>query len=134
MTSKKSIKAFVAGMAFPAIFLPLLYTFLFFTNQRVAHIEIQFMPMYIPLVFGLANVLYVHMTEGSQKNANVSLWFTGGCLGFIVAVIGVFVMHFPTMIFGVTHELQYLPLVVVPVVYGLIFRYIVKYFNKTLSV
>lgn len=136
MTNKKFIKAFVAGLAFPAFFLPLVYTVLFIVNPRVAHEPVQFIPMYIPLLFGLANALYIRMSDGGPaKNVNVGLWTTGAFLGFFVAVIGVFVLRVPTLIFGTAvTNIQFVPLIAIPLIYGVIFRYIVKWLNKTLAV
>jgi hypothetical protein len=136
MTLKKLVKAFLAGMAFPALFLPLAYSVLFLLEPRVmrGH-SLQFIPMYIPIIFGITNVLYIKMHDGSTGgNVNFSLWVTGACLGLIVALFGVFVLDVPALVFGLNHGLQYAPLVVLPLVYGLIFRFIVKWINKLLAI
>ena len=134
MANKKLIKAFVAGMAFPGVFLPLAYTVLFFMNHPPP--PVQFAPMYIQLAFGVANVLFNSMKEGSaQAKLNAGLWVTGISLGFVVAVIGVFILKFPILIFHITDPgLQLFPLIALPIIYGLIFRYIVKWLNKILAV
>lgn len=136
MTSKKFVKAFLAGVGFPAVFLPLAYTMLFFMEYPSMKIHsLQFVPMYIPIVFGLANMLFVRLSDGTPaKNLDAGLWTTGACLGFIVAVIGVFVLHVPTMIFGDMHGFQYLPLIALPIIYGVIFRYVVKWLNKAVGI
>jgi len=138
MTLKKFLKAFIAGMAFPSVFLPLAYTLLFFVEQSTlrAH-TLQFIPMYIPLVFGITNVLYMHLSEGlPAKHANTALWAMGACLGFVVAVLGVFFIHVPTLVFGslLDNDLAYLPLIILPIIYGAIFRFIIKWLNKLLAV
>lgn len=137
MTFKKFVKAFVSGMAFPAVFLPLAYTVLFLMEPRPAPpTPLQFIPMFIPLVFGIANALFVNMSEGMPaKSSTTGLWVVGACTGFIVAVVGVFILHFPTLVFGVVPPgMEYIPLIALPIIYALIFRYIVKWLNKTLSV
>lgn len=136
MTSKRLVKAFLAGVGFPAIFLPIAYTFLFFLEYPSMRIHsLQFVPMYIPIVFGIANMLLISLSEGvPTKNLNIGYWITGGCLGFLVAVLGVFVLHVPTMVFGDVHGLQYLPLFALPVIYGIIFRVVVKWLNKTVGI
>lgn len=136
MTNKKFLKAFVSGLAFPAVFLPLAYTFIFFSEGRALPTPLQFIPMYIPIVFGIANMLYVRMSEGvPAANVNVGLWVAGAILGFVVAVVGVFILHVPTLIFvHLRPGLEYVPLIALPIVYGLIFRYIVKWLNKAIGV
>jgi hypothetical protein len=136
MTVKKFVKAFVSGMAFPAVFLPLAYTCLYLMQHRnLTEHPIQFIPMYLPLVWGLANVINLKVNDEARgKNINKGLWVTGLCLGFVVAAIGVFKMHIPTMIFGQMHGFEFAPLIVLPIVYGLLFRYVVKWLNKTIAV
>lgn len=136
MTAKKIVKAFLAGMGFPAVFLPIAYTLMYVFKGNALHaIPFQFIPMYVPILFGLTNILYLNMRDGaSVQSANSSLWITGACLGFIVALIGVFAIHIPTLIFGLHQSLEYLPLILLPIIYGAIFRYIIKWLNKTLAI
>lgn len=136
MTFKKLVKAFIAGMAFPAFVLPIAYTILYFNlHTTITRHALQFAPMFLPLVWGLANALFIKVQEeGSSKKANGGLIITGACLGFLVAVFGIFVAHIPTEIFGSPSNMQYAPLVIVPIIYAIIFRYIVKWLNKLVGV
>lgn len=136
MTVKKFVRAFVSGMAFPAVFLPLAYTCLYLMQHRhLTQHPIQFIPMYLPLVWGLANVINSKVNDEARgKSINKGLWTTGVCLGFAVAVIGVFKLHIPTMIFGHMRGFEFAPLIVLPIVYGLLFRYVVKWLNKAIAV
>lgn len=136
MTSKKFIRAFVAGMLFPAVFLPFAYTVLYFLELHTLPREpLQFIPMYIPLLFGITNLLYIRMSDGVPvQNANIGLWVSGAILGFFVAVFGVFVLHLPTIVFGFNNGMAMLPLIILPIIYGAIFRFIVKWLNKILAV
>lgn len=136
MTLKKFVKAFIAGMALPAIFLPLAYTILYFyVHGPFAAHALQFIPMFLPLAWGLANAIYIKLQEeSSPKGVNSGLIVTGACLGFLVAVFGVFIIHVPSMVFGHASSLQYLPLVLVPIIYAILWRYVVKWINKLLGV
>lgn len=136
MTSKKLVKAFVSGMAFPAVFLPIAYSCLYVMEHRaLTEHPIQFVPMFLPLAWGFANVIHSQVnSEARGKDINKGLWITGIILGFLVAVVGIFKLHIPTMIFGELRGFEYAPLVVLPIVYGFLFRYVVKWLNKTLSV
>ncbi len=132
MLNKKLIRAFIAGMAFPAVFLPLAYSFLSLISPRhlIGH-PVQFITMYLPLFWGLANCIFVIYLHGSSnKIINQGLWMTGIGLGFVVAIFGVFFMRLPTMLFGIMNEFMFAPLIILPIVYGLVFRYVVKWLNK----
>lgn len=137
MTVKKFVRAFIAGMALPAVVLPIAYTILYFNvRSPITTHTLQFIPMFLPLAWGLANAIYAKMLEeSSPKKANGGLVVTGACLGFLVAVFGVFVIHAPTAVFGEkVFNYQYLPLIVLPIVYAILWRYIVKWLNKLVGV
>ena len=126
----------LAGMAFPALALPLIYTVLYFYNPALIQLHpLQFIPMYIPILFGITNILYLKMGYHFFINdENAKLWLTGACLGVIVAILGVFILKLPALVFGLNEGFQYLPLLFLPVVYGALFRYIVKFMNHALNV
>lgn len=136
MSNKKLVKAFVAGMSFPAIVLPVIYTLMYLNVRSVAlQHALQFIPMYLPLVWGIANAINAKLQkDATGKKANHSLIVTGACLGFLVAVFGVFVANIPMKVFAHIQHGQYLPLIVLPVVYAILFRYVVKWFNKLVGV
>lgn len=135
MNSKKLIKAFIAGLTLPAVALPLIYTMMYFNIRNVVtQHALQFIPMFLPLAWGVANALffYLHRDSGS-KSMNGGLLVTGACLGFLVAVFGIFIARVPEMMFG-KGNLQFAPLVIVPFVYAILFRYVVKWLNKLVGV
>ena len=125
------LKAFIAGLAFPATVLPIVYTILYLANHdAVVSLPLQFIPLFLPLVFGLWNMLcFMFGDRCPIKNKSAHLWFTGASLGLLVALVGVFIIGLPELLFGWTGTMQYLPLIFVPIVYGLIWRYIVGYLN-----
>lgn len=129
------LKAFVAGLAFPATLLPFIYSILYFSgHSAVKDLPLQFIPHFVPIIFGLWNIFYFTIREKcSIKNRNVRLWVWGALLGFIGALIGVFLIGLPELLFGLTGVLQYLPLIGAPIFYGLIWRYIVSSLNDLLG-
>jgi len=132
----KMIKAFLAGLAFPSVFLPFAYSILYIIlpNNVPTH-PIQFVPLYIPILFGITNMIYVGVGDHCPvPGINNRLWTTGAILGFLVALIGIFVFRLPTIIFGFTGIIQYLPIILLPIIYGAIFRYIVKWLNRVLDI
>lgn len=132
---KKFLKVFIAGLTFPATILPFIYSFLFLSgNNAVINIPVQFIPHYLPIIFGLWNMLYFALGENNPiKNKNMRLWAWGALLGLIAALIGIFIIGLPELLYGLTGPLKYLPLIVVPVFYGLIWRYVVSSLNNLLG-
>ena len=132
MTLQKIIRALVAGMVFPALFLPIAYSIVFVLSPQifVQLRSLQFIPMYIPILFGVANIVYVFFShKKSPKKNNQLLLFIGFCLGLIVALLNI-----PTFIFGVVLDLQTTAIIVLPILYALTFRFIIKWINKNLGV
>ncbi|HSX19839.1 MAG TPA: hypothetical protein VLG38_01795 [Gammaproteobacteria bacterium] len=136
MTSKKFVKAFIAGMSLPAVILPIVFTLLYLNvHAIVMQRALEFIPMYLPLVWGFANALFVKFNnDATGKKANKGLIITGLVLGLLVAIFGVFIAHIPMRVFGNSmQEMQYAPLVVIPVVYAILFRYVVRWLNKVVG-
>ena len=125
-------RAFIAGLAFPAVLLPVVYLILNQTGLMVAiSLPLQFQPLFLPIIFGFWNVLYFAIGRRHPVKAkNSRLWVTGIILGLIVASFVVFVSDLPELIFGITGGSNYLPFIIAPIIYGLIWRYIVNSINN----
>ena len=67
------------------------------------------------------------------KNRSIRLWGWVALLGFIAAWGGVFMIGLPELLFGLTDALQYLPLIIIPILYGFIWKYIVSAINGILG-
>ncbi len=129
----KHIKAFIAGLAFPATLFPFVYSVFYMSGLQSLriHPKLQFAPLFVPLIFGFWNVLYFMLgARCLGKNQNARLLVTGACLGFLLADIGVFGLKVPGLLFGWSDARQYLPLIAAPILYALIWRYIVKFLNE----
>ena len=126
------LKSFLAGLAFPAMVLPFLYFFLYFGNVGEIHnAPLQFIPLFVPLLFGAVNIFYVKINEQySGATEDRRLWWTGIMMGLGVAVLGVFVLDLPILLFRLSGWWQYVPLVFAPLLYGLIWRYVIKSLNR----
>ena len=136
MTFQQLVKSFIAGITLPSIFLPLAYTLLYILKpQTFQQNPLQFIPMYIPILFGITNIIYHWISHRHlTQHINRKLWITGICLGLIVAVFGIFIFNVPSLVFGLSHGFQYIPLVALPIIYGAIFRFIVKWLNTMLDI
>jgi len=131
MSFNQFVKSFIAGMVFPGIFLPLAYTIFYFVRPVPFHENpLQFIPMYIPLLFGIANVISASFAK--PQVANGRLWLTGILLGLIVSIVGVFALNIPALVFGFSDGLKYAPIIFLPIIYGIIFRYFVKWLESVL--
>jgi hypothetical protein len=121
------LKIFIAGLALPSVLLPIgLYIALLAGKP-----ELMMVPFLhaIPLVWGIWNVLYfVFFKNNLPGSLNCRLWLTGAVLGLLVAAWGIFCIHLP-MLLGISDARQFLPLVVVPIVYAILWRYVVKPIN-----
>ncbi|MBP9722121.1 MAG: hypothetical protein KBD64_03060 [Gammaproteobacteria bacterium] len=132
MGIKNLLKAFMAGVTLPALFFPIAYIVLYTCNYAVRESHVIFMiPIYLPFFFGITNVIYYSSHRKCLINQYYTcLWFPGLILGLAVAVIGIFVLDIPSVLLGITSSYKYFLLLVVPIVYGLIFRFIIKWMNR----
>lgn len=136
MITPKRIKLLMAGMLFPAVFLPLAYSGFYLAESDVVRAHpLQFIPMFIPLLFGLANIIRAHLQKGQGKKEDTNGYFvTGIVLGLLVAYVGINYLRVPSLLFGLTGCNVYLPFIFIPVIYALIFRFIVRRLNQLLGV
>lgn len=128
----KYLKAYLAGIAFPATLLPIMYLSLFFGGHSAMRAgDLILMPLLLPMLFGLWNGVYFMVLKSCPlKKEGSRLWAHGMILGLLVALIGVFIIGVPKILFGFTGILQYLPLIILPIIYGLIWRYVIAYLNQ----
>jgi len=133
---KKEIKAFLAGMAFPAALLSIVYTVSYLLKfPPVLEYPFQFVPIWVPWIFGLTNIIIVKFDkELPQVKKATKYWATGITLGFILATFGIVVVEVPIIIFGWFGVEQLYAYLFVPLVYGLIWRYIVWPLNKMMDI
>lgn len=127
-TGGNIFKGFVAGLAFPAIVLPLVYSIFVLRAPDLLPIliPIYFYPMFIPLFFGLANVIFLRYSKKfGKKHENMGLIITGLLLGLIVTWLKI--STFLLFLFSVKEEHSY---IILPVVYALVFRFIIKRINR----
>lgn len=125
---KTYLKALVVGAALPALLVPLvLYLFVGFGKEEVLTKPVLHV---IPLIWGLWNVLFVALFRHILI-PRLSYWVAGGVLGLLVAIWGVFWLQLPSML-GLSGLFGLLPLVGVPVVYALVWRWVVKPLNEAM--
>lgn len=131
MTFLKFFKALVAGMSIPAILLPLCYTAIYFLDPNSIRLgSVQVMALYVPIFFGLMNVAYVRVAKNFPAARHDNLLIAAGIL------LGLLVCYFqvPTLLFGLPHGWADKSIILLPVTYALIFRFLIKWCNNALGV
>lgn len=126
------VKAFAAGITVPSIILPVVL-YIASTTGHSQILNVLFLHL-IPLIWGVWNILHVtFFHELLKKDMNIEWLVSGAVLGLLVATIGVFWIHVPSLT-GIPESLTYLPLVAAPIVYAILWRFVVKPLNELLGV
>lgn len=126
--SKKHLKAFLAGMFFPAVMIALLMPVGLTLNLPIYFL--YFFPL-SPIVWGFWNLLYTDFINYFPARHHLGL--AGAILGLIFAVINVFFLGIPQSL-NITGNQVYAPLFVIPLVYYIVWRIFVHPVNQALGV
>lgn len=126
------LKAFISGLVVPSVILPIIVIVAWETGREQV-LTIPFLH-FIPLIWGGWNVLYFkYFKEILPENLDLSLLITGAVLGLLVALYGVFQLHLPELL-GLPVSMHLLPLIVAPVLYAVLWRYLVHPLNNLLKI
>lgn len=120
----KAFRALISGIVFPTLFLPVLLCLASFLSKPLIY-QVPFLH-WLPLIWGVWNILYVFILKKWMPIA-----VAGGILGLLVALYGVFWLHIPEMLR--IESIRYLPLIGAPLLYALLWRYVVEPTNKMLG-
>jgi len=124
----KTIKAFIAGMILPAVVLPfaLILFSLFGRGEVVGILSLHL----IPIVWGVWNVLYFScFKKRLLMSKTIRLIITGAGLGVLVGLWAIFIAGI-SKIFGIEGPTRFLPVLVAPVIYSLLWTFVVGPLNK----
>ncbi len=127
----KHLRAFIAGMVLPGILFPILLLIAWKMGMTThPHTHLMF---FMPWIWGLWNVFYFSfLKDHLPGNVSVKLLLTGAILGLLVALVAVLWVHIPELV-GLPSQLHYAPLLVAPIVYALLWRYVVEPLNGILG-
>lgn len=121
------LRAFIAGMILPSIFLPIFLVIVTVLRQSDA-LPLHFFYL-LPIIWGVWNVLYFsYFRYNFPSNKTLRLLLTGAILGLLIAIYGVFWLDLPTL-FHFPESLHCLPILIVPVVYALLWSLVVRPLN-----
>lgn len=125
---KNLIKAWIAGSALPSLVLPFVLC-LALRLDRPQVLNIPFLH-FIPLIWGVWNILYfLILKKILPGDANTRLLLAGALLGLFIAAYAIFDLNIPSLL-GIPEALRYVPLVLAPIVYAILWRFIVKPLNE----
>lgn len=125
------LRAFIAGIVLPSIVLPLLLC-LALTIGKPQILSLPFLH-FIPLIWGVWNILYfAFFKDFFPKDKNQRLMLTGAILGLLIVIYGIFWLNIPAII-GLSPSLHYLPLIVGPLLYAILWRFVVGPLNELLN-
>jgi len=132
------VKAFIAGSSFPVIVWPFLYigiNFILNPNSGFSLFHIGAIPIYLPIVYGLANVISFSINQKwIPKNMNKRMWLTGASFGILYSLYGNFIIDVPTTLYQLSGFIQYLTIPAAAILYAFIWRYAVKNMNLLVGI
>ncbi len=125
------LRALIAGSFFPAMILPIIMSILsYFGKEDVLGVLVLH---YMPWVWGIWNILFfAFLKDHFGKSEAVQYLLPGAILGLFVALYGVFILGIPAML-GFPPDWTYAPLVVAPIVYALLWQFVVRPLNRVVG-
>lgn len=110
---------------------PFLYLSVAKNANPESSFDFLFVPLVLPVLFGVINVIVVRLSSiVYPHNASKRYWLFGTLYGLGLALYGNFGKDIPVGLFGLPDtSIQYAVIPVAMLLYGLIFRYILKNLN-----
>lgn len=125
------LKAFIVGSSFLVLITPFTYLGFFYHLNQPADFSIEYVPIFLPIVFGLINALYFRFHDTFNGiPINARYWLIGAIYGLGLSSYGTFVENLPLTLFKVPESLPYIMLPVAMCVYGCVWRYVMKNLNS----
>lgn len=124
-------RAFIAGLVIPSIILPIALCVAYsYGNTQLLEVPIVH---WIPVIWGVWNALYFAICKDFLPGGlTIRHFLAGGSLGLLLAFYAVFWLHLPSLI-GLPEAYTYWPLLIAPIVYALVWAYLVHPLNKLLG-
>lgn len=126
-TPHKFLKAYLAGLAFPATILSVLVPLGLYFDLPLRFL--YYIPLAPPL-WGFWNLLSIEFVDASPLRHHLGL--SGAILGFLLALFAVFIAKIPQYVLG-DGSPMYAPILIIPALYYLAWRFIVHSINKRLG-
>jgi len=129
-------KAYVVGMFFPGILVPFIYLIpRYFGYGPFVNHPFQILALSIPVIWGLWNTITVFIGEHfPEKSWAFKSKVFGLVLGLIAGIISVTVFPVFKYIFNFEGYLNYSSLIILPIVYAFLWRFVVDNLNSTFDI
>jgi hypothetical protein len=134
MNQNKYIRAFVAGSAFPIIVIPYTYIGLPLLLKPDSDITYQFDVWLVPILIGLLNVIFIRYKNSWALSSVQKYWLFGAINGLFFSLLGTLLTNIPTDLFGLSDTTKFTMIPVAMILYGLIWRYIVRNINIMMNI
>ncbi len=127
----KIFKPLLAGMVLPSVMLPFMCLFFFLTKKEFSIFFI--IAPFIPLIWGFWNIIFLNFVRISPIiDREINIWIWGAFLGLILVIV-MSLLGLPKEIFKLEGFMTYAIFLIVPTIYGIVWRYFIKYFNESLD-
>ena len=130
---ERALGAFVIGSSLPATIWTLTYTGLAMMKKGAAGPDILAYPkvaIAIPLLFGIANVLANIGVCPAGWSYTIRMALVGAVFGLGLAMVGTFLLDLPRKIFGFDDSNWWVPLLIAPLMYAVIWGMGVNVLNR----
>ncbi len=130
------LKAFIIGSSFPVIFWPLCYLGVFKYIYPESSFIYSLVPITLPFIFGGMNVLQLAIAGRFKKiKTTTRYWIVGTLYGLGLSLYGNFAKNIPVELFQFPDTaIQYTIIPLAMILYGLVWRYIVKNLNHLFEI
>jgi hypothetical protein len=123
------LKYFIFGSSILSTIITLTYVGnAFFRAGRPSEIPYELFAIFIPILFGIFNVIIMYFVK--KYNNNNLAFLIGGIMGLIFSLIGRFKLNLPIKIFNFNTSNAHLVHIIAFIMYGTIFRFGIINLNK----
>lgn len=121
------IKRFIIGLALPSVILPFMLLSVYMAHKP-GFLSIPFL-YFIPMIWGIWNVLdHMIFKRVLNKDKMLHSLIVGAILGLLIATVGVCCFD-ASKLLGLSSSLTYLPLLIGPLLYALLWAFVVRPLN-----
>lgn len=124
------LRAFIAGSSFPAVIIPLLYIGIAITLNPRAEFHYFYEVISILVLFGLLNMIFIHIKNHIPFSWVNKYWVFWIAHGIFFSSLGNFWLHIPERLFLLSGWTQYLTIPAAMILYGCIWRYLLRPVNS----
>ena len=122
-------RAFIAGLVIPSILLPI--ALLMATLQGKNAVLSLLAVHALPVIWGAWNMFYFAFLRSILPgNAVQRMSIAGAILGLLLGLVAVFIYDLPHIL-GFSRAYQYAPLIVAPILYAIVWGWLVRLLNNS---